>query len=230
MALFQNAMATDYPLSPVQLLQWQEEERAKTAKILEDANGQLLANAIFELAAVKKLILDEQNLDLVIEGINALQQELEEGLAELRFLIADLEPATVLGNFGLVAGLRRYLEKFQHHTHLKTELRVQTLVEPLPNTIETAIFRIIQETLQNARQHANATMVKITISEQDRNLQFSILDDGIGINPTLSPQSRRRLGLVSIKEITNLLQGTLQVKSQENVGTQVILTIPYPKF
>ncbi len=225
-----NHNHADVPLSSVQLLQWQEEERAKTAKRLEDTDGQLLANAVFELAAVKNLLLDDSHRDAVMAGIDALQQELEEGLANLRFLVADLEPGTVLGNFGLVAGLRRYLEKFRRHTGLDTDIQVQTLVEPLPYIIETAIFRVIQETLHNIAQHGNASMVQITVAEKDGNLEFVIRDDGVGFSANLTNHPRRQLGLVSITEIANLLHGSIQINSEETSGTEVILSIPYPKF
>lgn len=235
-----NLLASDYPEKPpvgyapshIQLLQRQEEERARTAKTLEDTSAQLLANAIFELAAVKKLLTDKTNnyLAVVIDGLNALQTELEEGLTELRLLIADLEPNTVLGNFGLVAGLRRYLDKFQERTGLDTALVVQTQIDPLPGIIETAIFRVIQEALQNTQRHASATKVQVTIAEENSQLVFSILDNGIGLTPNLKTQEHRQLGLVSINEIAALLNGTLQIKSEKGKSTQVILTIPYPKF
>ncbi len=219
------------PLSEVQLLQWQEEERAKTAKRLEDTDGQLLANAVFELSAVKNLLLmDNSNLDEVMAGIDALQQELEEGLANLRFLVADLEPGTVLGNFGLVAGLRRYLEKFQTHTRIATDLQVHTLVEALPYIIETAIFRVIQEALHNVAQHAEADSVQVIVAENDGNLQFIVRDNGIGMSPNLTNHPRRQLGLVSITEIARLLHGSIQINSEKSNGTEVILSIPYPKF
>lgn len=218
-------------VSGMQLLQWQEEERAKTAKQLEDTDGQLLANAIFELAAVKSLIMDDYaESDPVMAGIDALQQELEDGLANLRFLVADLEPGTMLGSFGLQAGLRRYLEKFQERVGLPTKLDMRTLVEPLPFIIETAIFRILQEILHNIAEHAEASSVTITVLEADGQLQFIVEDNGIGIVENLTNHPRRQLGLVSITEIARLLHGTIRITSTANVGTTVILSMPYPKF
>ncbi len=222
--------SNSYPLSRVQLFQRQEEEKARTAKDLEDTVAQPIANAIFELAAVRSLIGAESNLSLVTEGVNALQEELEQSLTDLRLLIADLEPNTILGNFGLVAGLRRYLEKFKEQTGLETTLQVKTLIEPLPNIIEIAIFRVIQEALQNIRQHANASKVEVVILEKDENLQFSVFDNGAGLTPNLSAHSQRQLGLVSMKEIANLLAGALELKTEAGKGTQVILTIPYPNL
>jgi two-component system sensor histidine kinase DegS len=230
-----NGHAASTPLpaflfSPIQILQRQEEERARTAKDLEDSTAQLLANAIFELAAVKRLINKEGELEGLISGINALQQELEQGLADLRFFIAELEPSSTLGNFGLVAGLRRYLEKFSNRTGIETALEIQTLIEPLPNTIEIAIFRIIQEALQNTQQHARASRVQLIISEENNRLQFQIIDNGIGLNPNVAVHNQRRLGLVGMKDIADMLAGELQIKSSEEQGTEVVLTIPYPQF
>lgn len=219
------------PVSPIELLQWQEEAYAKTAKTLEDTDGQLLANAIFELAAVKSLITDDKsNKAAMLEGVNALQEELEQGLADLRFMVAELEPATLFGSFGLVAGLRRYMEKLQSHTNLTTALQVHTLVDPLPGIIEIAIFRIIQEILQNIRRHAKATEVRLSIAEVQGNLSFHIHDNGLGMSGNLSPHPRRQLGLVRMKEIAKLLNGEIHISSEENIGTDVTLSIPYPKF
>ena len=220
----------NYPLSRVQLFQRQEEEKARTARDLEDTIAQPIANAIFELAAVKSLIATESNLGLITEGVNALQEELEQSLTDLRLLIADLEPNTILGNFGLVAGLRRYLEKFKEQTGLETALQVKTLIEPLPNIIEIAIFRVIQEALQNIRQHANARRVEVVILEENGNLQFSVFDNGAGLTPNLAAHSQRQMGLVSMKEIADLLAGSLKLKTETGKGTQITLTIPYPKL
>ena len=215
----------------IQLLEWQEQERAKTAKRIEDTDGQLLANAIFELAAVKSLIMDDYSeSDPVMAGIDALQQELEEGLADLRFLVADLEPGTVLGSFGLQAGLRRYLAKFEERVGLPTKLEVHTLVEPLPYIIETAIFRVLQEVLHNIAEHAEASFVTVAVQETDGNLEFVVIDDGIGIAENLKNHPRRQLGLVSITEIARLLHGTIHTESAAQIGTAVTLSIPYPKF
>lgn len=222
--------ATSHPLSRIQILQRQEEERARTAKDLEDSIGQLLANAIFELAAVKQLVTTGGNLDELIAGIDSLQEELEVGLTRLRFLIAELEPASTLGNFGLVAGLRRYLEKFSEQTDIEISYYPQTLIEQLPDTIELAIFRIIQEALHNIYQHAKATSVQVIISEENNCLKFSVIDNGIGLNPDPDNYHQRRLGLVGMKDLADMLNGTLHLKSEKNKGTQVILTVPYPQF
>jgi len=225
-----QAEVHNYSLSRIQVLQQQEEERARIAKDLEDSMAQLLANAIFELAAVKQLVGTENNLVELVTGIDALQEELEAGLAQLRFLITELEPASTLSNFGLVAGLRRYLEKFTEQTGIKTNYYPQTLLEHLPDTVELAIFRIVQEALQNIRQHAKATQVQVIIAEENNCLKLSVMDNGIGLHHIPADYNQRRLGLVGIKDLAEMLEGHLQLKSAPHKGTQLILTMPYPHF
>ena len=226
----QSVPLAKYPLSRVQILQRQEEERARTAKDLEDSIAQLLANAIFELAAVKQLVTSEGDLNELISGIDSLQEELEVGLAGLRFLIAGLEPMETLGSFGLIAGLRRYLEKFSHQTGIEISYQPQIVLEHLPRTLELAIFRIVQEALQNIDQHAKATHVRVMITEKDNHLQFDVIDDGLGLNHHTVSLNQRRLGLVGMKDLTDILEGELQLKSEKNKGTKITLTIPYPHF
>jgi two-component system sensor histidine kinase DegS len=210
----------------IRIIQSQEEERSRLARQLEEGVGQLLANAIFELASCRYL-LDTGN-QAVNDGLVALQAELEQGLSDVRQLIADLDPPSFLGNLGLVAGLRRYLERHEARTGLQSEMDVRVNIERLPATVEVAIFRIIQEVLENIRRHAQASRVEVSIYEEDGSLIFCVTDDGIGLQPDRVGNRGRSLGLVSMRDRAELLQGTLRVRSDVERGTQVILSIPYP--
>lgn len=212
--------------SRIRIIQSQEEERARLARELEDSVGQLLANAVFELASCRYL-LETENL-AVDDGLTALQAELEQGLADVRQLIADLDPPSILGDFGLVAGLRRYLERYETRTGLQVTMDVRTITERLPATVEVAIFRIIQEALENVRRHAQASRVEVGIYEEGGLLVFSITDDGTGLQPERIGTRGRSLGLVSMHDRAELLQGELRIRSDVENGTQVILSIPYP--
>jgi signal transduction histidine kinase len=212
----------------IRIIQNQEEERSRLARELEDSVGQLLANAVFELASCRYLLETEsQGVD---DGLTSLQNELEQGLAGVRQLIADLDPPTVLGNFGLAAGLRRYLERYETLTNLKTTLNVRAITERLPTTVEVAIFRVIQEALENAKHHADATRVDVSVYEEDGHLVFSVTDDGTGFEIDNMSSRRRNLGLVSMRDRAELLRGKLRIRSDTGQGTQVILSVPYPIF
>ncbi len=210
----------------IRIIQSQEEERTRLARELEEGVGQLLANAVFELASCRYL-LDTEN-PAVDDGLAALQAELEQGLSDVRHLIADLDPPSMLGSFGLVAGLRRYLERYETRTGIKSVMDVRAITERLPATAEIAIFRIIQEALENVRRHARASRVEVNIYEEDGALVFSVTDDGVGLQPERVGSRGRSLGLVSMHDRAELLKGRLRVRSDAERGTQLILSIPYP--
>jgi len=210
----------------IRIIQSQEEERTRLAHALEEGVGQLLANTVFELASCRYL-LDAQNPG-VDDGLAALQAELEQGLSDVRYLIADLDPPSMLGSFGLVAGLRRYLERYETRTGIKSVMDVRAITERLPATAEIAIFRIIQEALENVRRHAQAGRVEVNIYEEDGSLVFSITDDGVGLQPERVGSRGRSLGLVSMHDRSELLKGRLRIRSDAERGTQLILSIPYP--
>jgi two-component system sensor histidine kinase DegS len=210
----------------IRIIQAQEEERSRLARGLEESLGQLLANAVFELASSRYLLEGESSA--VDHGLAALQAELEQGLSQIRQLIADLDPPSILGNFGLVAGLRRYLERYESRTGLTSTMNVRTITERLPATVEVAVFRILQEALENVRRHAQASRVELAIYEEDGYLNFSVADDGVGLQPDLVGSRGRSLGLVSMHERAELLQGKLRMRSDAQGGTQLILSIPYP--
>lgn len=217
---------THWPL--IRVLQSQEEEQTQLARELERTVGQLLANSVFELASCQHLLgVDEQAL---ASGLSSLQHELEQGLTDTRWFIANLEPSTILGNFGLGDGLRRYLEKYQSRTALNTTLHLHTTVGRLPKIIETAIFRILQETLNNIHLHARAKTVDITVEEKKTNLIFTIVDDGQGFAIDDVSHTRKNFGLARMVDYTELLNGTLKIYSGLSQGTKVVLSIPYPKL
>ncbi len=210
----------------IRIIQSQEEERARLARALEEGVGQLLANAVFELASCRYLL--DTDSSPVDDGLAALQAELEQGLSDVRHLIADLDPPSMLGSFGLVAGLRRYLEHYETRTGIKSVMDVRAITERLPATAEIAIFRIIQEALENVRRHAQASRVEVNIYEADGALVFSVTDDGAGLQPERVGSRGRSLGLVSMHDRAELLNGRLRIRTDAERGTQLMLSIPYP--
>ncbi len=208
----------------IKILRSQEEERTQLARELEDSVGQLLANAVFELASCRHLLASGS--ESVSEGLDALQQELEQGLADIRHLIIDLEPGAILSNFGLGGGIRRYLEQYQNRTGISTQLRINTNLGRLPGTVEVAIFRVVQEALQNVSQHANASQVEVDISESEGAVQFNVTDNGRGMSSDLVDVSKKNFGLAQMVDYANLINGNLRIFSEPGQGTRVVLSLP----
>lgn len=222
----------DHHWPRIKVMQSQEEERMHVARAMEDSVGQLLANTIFELASYRqfqaKTMTESPNAEPDRDGLEPLQTELEQGLANLRHLIIELDPTTILSNFGLGGGIRRYLEQYEFKTGLATELRINTNIGRLPALIEIGIFRIIQEALDNVYRHASATQVEIVIEEENDQLQFGIIDNGQGLSSDKRGRSRKSLGLARMIDYAELLNGKLRILSEPGRGTQVIFSMPYP--
>ncbi len=212
-------------LSKAVVVQTQEEERYRLARALQNGPGQLFANAALEIETSVRLM--EEQPEAAREGLTALVAELRQGLADLRDLIAELQPP-LLTEFGLAFGLQRYTANFHKKAGVSVSLNGwDALAERLPSTMEMAIFRIIQEALENVRTHARATHVDINLNCTTEQMVVTIADNGRGFAAGNGPlPSGRRLGLVAMTDRAELLGGQLQVFSEPGRGVRVVLTVP----
>ncbi len=219
-------MADSTTLSKAIVVQTQEEERYRLARALQEGPAQLLANAAVEIETSLRLLDDQPAAARA--GLLALAEELRQGLQAMKDLIADLQPP-LLEELGLSASLQKHAESFSVRTGIATRLiGWESLSERLPPTMQVAIFRIVQNALENVRAHAHATRAEICLERHADHLVVSIEDNGQGFAVSdVSPPPRRRLGLVAMSDRAELLGGQLQVFSDPARGVRVVLTIPY---
>jgi signal transduction histidine kinase len=214
------------PLSESLLFQLLEEERYRLARALQRGPGQVLANAVME--AEHALPLLQTRPEDAARGLELLLEELKQGLDELRSLVAELQPA-LLAELGLVAALDKYLASFGRRTGIPAGFDASgSPAERLPSILETAIFRIVQESLDNVSEHSGASQVQVTLTRAGDQIVTTISDDGRGF-PTAEENRnpRRPLGLVSMRDRARSLGGRLQLYSEPGRGVRVVLTIPY---
>ena len=205
------------------IVQTQEEERYRLARLLQAGPAQLLANASAEIEAYLRLA--DSQPQLARAGLGALLRELQQGLGDIRELIAGLQPA-LLQELGLVACLEKHVASFRQQTDFQVELAGwEQLTTRLPAIAELAIFRIIQEALQNVRQHARATRVLVKLECPANQMIVTIEDNGHGF-VTSGGAPGRRLGLVMMQDRAELLGGNLQIFSTPGQGVRVVLTAP----
>lgn len=205
------------------VVQTQEEERYRLARMLQAGPAQLLANATFEIETCLRLI--DTQPQTAREGLESLLRELQQGLDDVRDLISNLQPP-LLEELGLVAGLHKYITKFSAQSGIPVDLiGWEQLTERLPATVELSIFRIVQEALENIRRHSQASYAQVELGFQNGNLTINIVDNGKGFAPqSLAPG--RRWGLVMMQDRAELLEGNLQIFSEPGHGVRVILTAP----
>ena len=204
------------------LVQAQETERKRIALELHDEAGQALTSLMMGLRMLEK----EASNDTVAEHVAGLQQITNDISENLHRLAIDLRPAS-LDYLGLVAALRQYIKSFgQQHSIIVEFEAIGLKNNRLPSTIETNLYRIVQETLTNVSRHAQATRVDILLEKRAIDIFVIVEDNGIGFHVKNAEQTER-LGLLGIRERTEMMNGELTVESSIGTGTTILVKVPY---
>jgi signal transduction histidine kinase len=193
----------------------QELERQRLARELHDETGQALTSILLGL---KQLEGAESQ-----EAVAALRELVVATLQDVRRLAVELRPK-VLDDFGLVPALERLTDGFAEHTGIAVDLEAGAITDRLPREVETAIYRIVQESLTNVVKHAQAGRVSVLLTRADGRIKAVIEDDGKGFDPA-APDGGG-IGLVGMRERIELLDGTLTVESSATSGTTVAVEVP----
>jgi len=204
------------------LMKAQEEERLHLSRELHDESGQLLSAIMVHLGLLERNAAStdgiQEHLSDLKSTVNAIQQN-------LHTLAVDLRPAS-LDHLGLISALEQFIKEFQRQYSLKVEFESTGMQERrLPANIETAIFRIVQESLTNVIMHAQATRVDVIVSRNDDTVAAIIEDNGIGFFPSLATDGEH-LGLFGMRERIEMLGGTLAIESEPGQGTTVKAEVP----
>jgi two-component system sensor histidine kinase DegS len=211
-------------LGQLHALQVQEEERQRLAREIHDGPAQVLANAIFELEFCQRLL--EKDPKRLESELVRLKDDIREGLSEVRHCIFDLRPGP-LAELGLVATLRRYAEGYQSRFGIAVELDLDDDVQRLSAAKEMAVFRVVQEALQNSRKHSGATRVLVSLRREGDAVVACVEDNGQGFEvETVPTGTARHFGLQSMHERAQLIRADLQIESQLGKGTRVTLRAP----
>lgn len=206
------------------VIQAHEQERLRLAREIHDGPAQILANAVFELEYFDRLV--EHDPSALKEQLSQLKRDLREGLTEVRRFIFDLRPPT-LTESGFFVALRGYLLDFEKHFGISVKIELPETGRRLPATQEMALFRIVQEALQNIQKHARASKVVVSGQIDPVVLRLSIADNGRGFDLTeVASRHSRNLGLISMRERAELIDARLQVTTAPGKGTTISLVVP----
>lgn len=203
----------------------QEEERKRVSLEIHDGPAQTLYAALFGLQTYQALL--QSDPDNAGEELRGAVQSIKETLAEIRRLIFDLRPMS-LDEIGLMTSLRQYAEKFTTRHKIRIDVKTRGEERRLPVSLETALYRIVQEALTNIWKHARATKASVTVTFEARRCGIQIADDGVGFelaNVGATDQGEH-LGIAGIRERAEMLGGTLRIASVPGAGTTVVVTVP----
>jgi signal transduction histidine kinase len=148
---------------------------------------------------------------------------------EVRTLALQLRPSA-LDDLGLIATLANYVEQWSARVLIAVDFHTTGMEERrLPSSIETALYRIVQEALTNVLKHAQATSVSLIIDRRAEAVHMIVEDDGVGFDVAAArsiAHTEQRLGLVGMDERVAQLGGTLTIESALGRGTTVFVRIP----
>jgi signal transduction histidine kinase len=205
------------------LMTAQDEERRRIARELHDGLGQDLAAAKMMLGSLNQPQLLRNTRDQALSEANLM---LDHAIKQVRTISHLLHPP-LLDEMGLLSALRWYTEGFQQRSGIETRLEVPQEFPRLGAEVETAIFKITQESLTNVFRHASARNATVRLQESDGRVSVSIIDNGRGISgdlEALRPGSYG-IGIIGIKQRVQDHGGQFVLRSA-NPGTMVEVTIP----
>jgi signal transduction histidine kinase len=201
----------------------QEDERKRISRELHDEHGQTLTGLIMNLDKMESIIPSEcPQLKVKLEKARGLVSRL---LDNVRVLTLGLRPPD-LDDLGLIAAITSFVEDRLEAVGIspRFEFKYDGNLAPL---IETAIFRIVQEAINNIIKHAGAKNVFIQLLLDSKKVTLTVEDDGRGFEPNARKKDRQgSLGLLGIRERIELLGGTFTVNSHPGEGTRLTIEIP----
>ncbi len=206
----------------LKIIDAQEEERRKLSREIHDGPAQSLANVMLRSELIERTFR-ERGIEEAIQEVRSVKQMVKSALFEVRRIIYDLRPMA-LDDIGVIPTLRRYLKTVEEYS--KNEIKFVAIGEErrLDPKYETALFRLVQEAVQNAVKHANATLIQVNFELTPRCVNIIVVDNGVGFNT--DEKTRSSFGLIGMKERVEILNGELEISSKEKEGTKIAIKVP----
>ncbi|MFJ8070416.1 sensor histidine kinase [Peribacillus sp. NPDC096447] len=208
----------------LKIIEAQEQERKKLSREIHDGPAQMLANVMMRSDLIER-VQRERGPDEALVEIRSLKVMVRNALYEVRRIIYDLRPMA-LDDLGLVPTLRKYLQTTEDYNN-GVNLNFVNLgqVKRLPSDMEVALFRLVQEAVQNSLKHADPKQIQVKLSISKEMVTVVVKDDGKGFDSSI--QKEGSFGLVGMRERVELLEGEMTIDSQPGAGTLVFIQIPY---
>lgn len=201
-------------------LESQESERRRLAADLHDSIGGMLSAIRMGISTMVKTAPDATSIEQT-------KQMLDDTISSVRQISRDLMPST-LEKFGLAQAIKELCERMQATTSLPIHFEELNEIFPIDKNKELMIYRIVQELLNNAIKHSQASQVTVTLQAADE-LCLGVEDDGIGFNFDSQKNDKRYgkgLGLYSIENRASLLKGKIKFDHQRIKGSKITMSIP----
>ena len=212
-----------------QVITAQESERGRVAYELHDEIGQMLAAVEMSISHLSDAVPSDN--EILNTRLTRTHQLIEKTVIDLRHIISALRP-TVLDQLGLIPALDWICDQMLVPLKIDVTLQTPQLEAQLAKEVETILFRIAQEAINNIVRHSQATRVIIKLEESKTDVILRVEDNGKGFDLKMidsMPIVGRKLGLDGIRERATLINGEVIISSKVGEGTAVTVSIPQPK-
>lgn len=199
-----------------------EDERIRISRQVHDELGQALTGLKMDLYWLSSRL--PKQLRAVRDKTKTMSAHIDSTIQTVRQISTELRPG-ILDDLGLVPAIEWQASEFQKRTGIKCEVVSELAEGILDEELNTAFFRIFQESLTNVARHASATRVDVRLWEEDGTLCMDVNDNGRGISDA-EISNTRSLGLLGMRERAALLKGELTVSGSPGRGTTVSVRIP----
>lgn len=206
----------------LRIIEAQEEERKRLSREIHDGPAQMLANVMMRSELIDR-ISRERGMDEALKEIKDLRMMVRDALYEVRKIIYDLRPMA-LDDLGLIPTLKRYLVTTEEYNEIAIKFVNLGDGKRLAPRLEVALFRLVQEAVQNAIKHAKANEIQVKIELKKTSVKLVIRDDGIGFD--ITNRKENSFGIVGMKERVELLKGEITFQSAIGKGTLIMIDVP----
>ena len=199
-----------------------EEEQRRLAREMHDDLGQLLAAMKLDLDDLQQYL--PQNDARVTQRMHGIHDLVTNMVVSVRRIIADLPPK-MLEDLGLSHALSEMAKNFKQRHKIACTVQLPSTETAFDQRISTAIYRMVQEALNNVARHSGATHVRIRLEASVGNVIVTVSDNGTGMAVD-SPRKAESFGLMGIQERVAALRGKLEIKSAPDEGTRIRIALP----
>jgi signal transduction histidine kinase/ligand-binding sensor domain-containing protein len=205
----------------------EENARRRMSRELHDEFGQTLTAAKINLQMLRSEARDPSVVQRLDDSVGMVDRMIRQA----RDIARGLRPP-LLDEAGLVPALEDHLKGLARRSDVRVELEAAPGVASAPTALNTTVFRVIQEAVNNALRHARAATIRVVLNDEPGALSFAIEDDGVGFDPEAVGRRIRRgehLGLLGMTERVRNAGGTIEFDSRPGAGSRIRVRIPYPQ-
>lgn len=207
----------------IKIIEATEEERKRISREIHDGPAQMLANVLLRTDLINRTY-QERGIEEALQGILELKDMVRDALHEVRRIIYDLRPMA-LDDLGIIPTLKKYLKTVEEYNK-GTNVHFNSIGEHvrMGTNYEVAIFRLIQECVNNAIKHGKSRDVWVKFEWRKEHVNITIKDNGTGFDTNIV--KKNSFGIIGMRERIELLNGNMELTSAENEGTHIIFKVP----